>query len=272
MKGTILILCGDARSSRLCDLLEQDGNAVRRFSALPSDRELQSEIQRSDILVLPTPVTRGESLFGDETNLPWSTLFSFLTPRQHVFGGGFSKQQKQFLQTRGIAYTDFLADSAFVRRNAALTAQGALRLLLAHTERFLPQLRILIAGYGNVGKETAAWLQALGCSCTVAARSEIQRQAAAEIGCNTMPLQQAGNRLFAFDVVINTIPAIWLSEKSLSETKPGDIYLELASAPFGAEKKAPERHGMCCPDGRGLPGRYCPLAAAEAMKDCMDAT
>ena len=72
--------------------------------------------------------------------------------------------------------------------------------------------------------------------------------------------------------VPRAIPAIWLDADSLSGIKPGGIYLELASAPFGAEKEAVDRQGMCYIDGKGLPGRFCPQAAAEAMKHCIDAT
>ena len=72
--------------------------------------------------------------------------------------------------------------------------------------------------------------------------------------------------------LINTIPERWLGENSLSGSKPGGVYLELASTPFGAEKDTVEQHGICYLDGKGLPGRFCPQAAAEAMKLCMDAT
>ena len=87
-----------------------------------------------------------------------------------------------------------------------------------------------------------------------------------------MTLDEAIRAVGRFDVLINTIPARWLDAKSLSGAKPGGVYLELASAPFGAEKDDAEQHGLRFLDGKGLPGRFCPQAAAEAMKHCIDAT
>ena len=272
MKETILILGGDARNERLCRLMETDGRPVRHLPALPDGDTLQRVMQQADIVVLPTPVSRGETITGDRSQTPWQAVFRLLSPRQRVFGGGLSAKQRETLQAAGISYTDFLGCAQFVRFNAALTAQGALRLLLENTAQYLPQQRVLIAGYGNVGQATARWLCGVGCRCTVAARSASQRKRAETAGCGAIAPDESKRMIGRFDVLVNTIPARWLDAKSLSGAKPGGVYLELASAPFGAEKEAVDRHGMCYIDGKGLPGRFCPLAAAEAMKHCIDAT
>ena len=272
MKETILILGGDARSERLCRLIKNDGCPVRHFPALPGGETLRAAIEQATIIVLPTPVSRGEAITGDRSQTPWQAVFSFFSPRQHVFGGGIAPAQRAALKASGTGYTDFLDCKRFVRYNAALTAQGALRLLLEHTEDFFPHRRVLIAGFGNVGQETAHLLRAVGCACTVAARNATQRKSAENAGCGAVTLEEAIHAIGQFDVLINTIPARWLGENSLSGSKPGGVYLELASTPFGAEKDTVEQHGMCYLDGKGLPGRFCPQAAAEAMKLCMDAT
>ncbi len=272
MKETILILGGDARSERLCRLMETDGRPVRHLPALPRGDALRTAIEQAGILVLPTPVSRGETITGDRSQTLWQTVFPLFSPRQRIFGGGFSATQRETLQAAGVSYTDFLDCAQFVRFNAALTAQGALRLLLENTEHYLPQQRVLIAGYGNVGQETARWLCGVGCRCTVAARRVEQRTAAKTAGCGAITPDEAKRMIGRFDVLVNTIPARWLDAKSLSGAKPGGVYLELASAPFGTEKDDAEQHGLRFLDGRGLPGRFCPLAAAEAMKHCIDAT
>ena len=272
MKETILILGGDARSERLCRLMETDGRPVRHLFALPGGDALRTAIEQAGILVLPTPVSRGETITGDRSQTLWQTVFPLFSPRQRIFGGGFSATQRETLQAAGVSYTDFLDCAQFVRFNAALTAQGALRLLLENTAQYLPQQRVLIAGYGNVGQETARWLCGVGCRYTVAARRDAQRTAAKAAGCDAITPDEAKRSIGRFDVLVNTIPARWLDAKSLSGAKPGGVYLELASAPFDAEKDAALQCGLCYIDGKGLPGRFCPLAAAEAMKVCIDAT
>lgn len=272
MKETILILGGDARNEQLCRLMETDGRPVRHLPALPDGDALRTAIEQAAILVLPTPVSRGEALTGDRSQTPWQTVFPLFLQRQHVFGGGFSTAQRVSLQARAVRFTDFLDCKRFVRYNAALTAQGALRLLLENTAQYLPQQRVLIAGYGNVGQETARWLCGVGCRCTIAARRDTQRTAAKTAGCGAIAPDEAKRTIGQFDVLVNTIPARWLDAKSLSGAKPGGVYLELAGAPFGTEKDAALQCGLCYIDGKGLPGRFCPQAAAEAMKHCIDAT
>ena len=115
-----------------------------------------------------------------------------------------------------------------------------------------PQQRVLIAGYGNVGQETARWLCGVGCRYTVAARRDAQRTAAKAAGCDAITPDEAKRSIGRFDVLVNTIPARWLDAKSLSGAKPGGVYLELASAPFGAALCSADcaiSTAKRCPDG-----------------------
>lgn len=62
MKDSILILCGDKRSTELCRLLETEDRPVRHIPALPDYVKLWSAIEQAKVIVLPTPVSRGPFL------------------------------------------------------------------------------------------------------------------------------------------------------------------------------------------------------------------
>ena len=266
MEQPILILCGDARLDALCALLREAGRPALRLN----DTACEGTVRAAKTVVLPLPAVRDGCLSGDEAKTPWTRVFALFSPAQHIFGGGFNAEQAAFLNERTIPFFDFLRDEGFAQYNAKLTAQGALRLLLTQMEDDLSKQRVLITGFGRVGKAVATLLTAIGCRCLVAARSERQRNEAAASGCKAIALAKLADALPAADVVCNTVPAPLFSAELLQRCKKGGVFLELASAPFGASKEDCLAAGLRYPDGRGLPGRFTPLAAARAMLRAID--
>ena len=270
MFSPVLILCGDARQDALFRLLERQSRPVRRLAATKDREETRRAVRDAVTLVLPTPTVRGESLSGDAAATPWQSVFSLFDSTQRVFGGAFTKEQTAFLEERAVPCFDFLQNEAFAQYNAALTAQGALRLLLEHTRGYLPEQRVLITGYGRVGKALARVLTVLGCDCFVAARSVLQRQEAVLSGCKALSVDDLPRVSFLFDIICNTVPARLFSSDTLRVLRPGCLFLELASAPFGADPAHCAKANVTRLFGGGLPGRFTPDAAAAAMLRCID--
>ncbi len=260
MDNTILILCGDRRQDALCTLLREQNRPARR---LPGTADTDA-IQRAALLVLPVPAVKNGCLTGDEAKAPWRRVFALFSPAQRVIGG-FSKEQSAALAQNGIPFFNFFGSESFLNRNARLTAQGALRLLLQHTEDELAKQRILITGFGRVAKALSSLLTSVGCRCLVAARSEAQREQAVCLGCEATPIPALAAALPTADVICNTVPAPLFSPGLLQQCKKGGLFLELASAPFGAQKEDCLSAGLQHLDGGGLPGRFAPAAAAKAM-------
>jgi dipicolinate synthase subunit A len=148
----------------------------------------------------------------------------------------------------GVPYYD---DEVYVLENAALTAEGAVELLMRRSSRALMGMEVLVVGYGRVGQALALRLYGLGAHVTVGARSEKARSLARTQGCRAVSTQDMGG---TYDGVINTVPA-----QILAGDYGGALCIDLASAPGGwplgsAVLKAP-----------GLPGLYAPQAAADVM-------
>lgn len=260
MEQPILILCGDARLDALCALLRKQSRPTLRLH----DTADADAIRSAGAIVLPVPAVKNGCLFGDTAKTPWQCVFALFSPAQQVCGG-FSEEQLGFMNTHGVPCFSFLRDEAFTQYNARLTAQGALRLLLEHTAEDLREQRILITGFGRVASALAALLAPLGCRCLVAARSASQRTGAVSLGCEAIALTQLSGELPSVDMICNTVPAPLFPPALLQRCKRGGIYLELASAPFGAQKEDCLAAGLLCIDGGGLPGRFTPKAAASAM-------
>ena len=270
MQTPVLILGGDERSAALFRLLERQNRPVLRVSTPEDSEETRRAVRESETIVLPVPATKDGFLWGKEAKASWKDVFSLFDSTQTVWGGAFTKEQTAFLESRAVACFDFLKDETFAQYNAALTAQGALRLLLEHTRGYLPEQRVLITGYGRVGKALSRVLRTLGCDCFVAARSALQRQEAVLSGCKALSPYDLSRVAFLFDIVCNTVPARLFSLDTLRVLRPGCLFLELASSPFGADPVDCKKAGVTRLSGGGLPGRFTPDAAAGAMLRCID--
>ncbi|HEX5565301.1 MAG TPA: hypothetical protein VFX34_10080, partial [Sporosarcina sp.] len=160
----------------------------------------------------------------------------------------------------GIPIRPYLKEMEFVWENAVLTAEGFLLEYYPSAKRRISGEHFHIAGFGRVGKTTAAVLSSLGASVTILARSADQLGEAAAIGYQTMLLPT--DTVDLQGVLVNTIPAKWLS---VAEDSTLRIY-DLASAPGCLRDYAPDEYYTI---HLGLPGKHFPVDAAKALSEAL---
>ena len=119
-------------------------------------------------------------------------------------------------------HEDFLKDPYYLEENAAITAQCTITLLQRHSQ--IADQRILIIGWGRIGKQLAALLQPLGAAVTVAARQDRDLQSLEALGYRHVWTKDWN--LSQYHIIINTAPAPLLDE---SETHPEAMLVDLAS-------------------------------------------
>jgi len=149
----------------------------------------------------------------------------------------------------------YYENEVYTIRNAALTAEGALTLLLRRGARSMQGCRVLVVGYGRIGRLLAQKLRALGAVVTVAARRAEARALAESEGHLSVDITNPGT---AYDTVVNTVPA-----PVLRGDFGGALCLDLASAPGGWAEDVPVLRAP------GLPGLFAPEQAAAVMRDAI---
>lgn len=80
-----------------------------------------------------------------------------------------------------------MAAEELTLKNALLTAEGAVSLLISGYDGALFDSTAVITGYGRIARYLARLLQAFRCRVTIAARSPLQREAALLDGLCTLP-------------------------------------------------------------------------------------
>lgn len=251
---------GDARMQGAVDAARKAGWESRwiqdgQFSELPA----------CDVVMLPWPHSfRDERLIISPAHAGEmkEKVLSALPPARLVLhGSGVSPEE---LSMAGDTLNP-QQDELFLRRNAQLTAEGAIFRAMQKMEHALLGRTCLVTGFGRIGQELAGRLVAMGAFVIVCARSEIKMRAAHAGGAHPVPLGQLGSAAFAADVIFNTVPARVLDEAVLKMVKRGALILELASAPYGVDLAAAKQLGVHVEVESGVPGRYAPLEAGAAL-------
>ena len=273
------VIGGDRRAALLCRLLAADGHRVHSYAL--EHAELPAEIPRTgclqgclygaDVAVLPTPAEKSGLLNTPyaAAPCPMETLLDTLWPGQLLCGGLIGKDRCRAVVKNGVTVRDFMKTPAFVTANAALTAEGAVGLLLLESERALLGSRVLVCGWGRIGRVLALRLLGMGARVTAAARSAAQRAEARALGCEALDFKDLATALPGCDFAVNTVPARVLSEAQLCCLPEGTLLLELASSPGGFDRTTAENLGLHAVAAPGLPGRSAPLAAAALMREAI---
>ncbi len=243
----VAVIGGDARQAAAGRALARAGYAVCGAE----------QVALADYILLPLPL--------DETRTPLAELLRAAKPGALALGGRLSAQAKQIAQEAGVELVDYFAREELTIRNAIPTAEGCLGILLRQRKRTLWGSGVLVTGFGPVGQALGPRLAALGADVTIAARRPAQRALAESLGLRSVPLAALAGVAPAFDTVVNTIPAVVLTEPVLAALRPGSLIVDLASRPGGTDECMNTQHR-----GRAafaVCGSFCTLGAAAAQAE-----
>jgi dipicolinate synthase subunit A len=273
----IWVVGGDMRQVKLAQLLSDDGHTVHTFAldtwpqagATLFPEENWNQIGRADCVVLPLPVSTGKGQLNTPLSLsehPLSPILDRLTPRQFLCGGRVDPDTQALAKARGLTICDYFAREELAIANAVPTAEGAIQLAMEHLPITIHGARVLVVGFGRVGRTTAQRFAALGAKVSVAARKYEQLAWAKTMGCGAEHLPHLSGWLCGYDLVVNTVPAQVLGRKELEDLKPDCLIIDLASKPGGVDLTAAGELGLTVIWALSLPGKVAPTTAGAAIK------
>jgi dipicolinate synthase subunit A len=217
-------------------------------------------------------VTQGEGYLNaplSKDPVPFSRVLEGMEPGQLVCGGLVSPGVRQAVEARGLRLFDYYAREECMVANAVPTAEGAVQVAMEQLPITLHSARVVVLGFGRVGKLTAHRMDALGAKVTVAAKDYSDLAWAAAYGYETVYLGRLSWELGGCDCIVNTIPAPVLDRRRLGWVRRSAFVLDLASAPGGVDRQAAEDLGLRVLQAPGLPGRTAPVTAAAAIRDAV---
>jgi len=270
------VIGGDLRSVYLVKRLLRDGHQVRCCGldtiALPGAckyQALQDVMEDADCVVLPTPAMDDAMLRTPLSAQKYTAeeVAEVLRWDVPVFAGAPGPVLTELCRQRKITLIDLLSLESLTLKNAALTAECAVGLLIQNVPYALSGEPILILGAGRIGRQVAEKLRGLGAQVTVIARNLRDRAWCADQGLHAADFCALPSLLPGFRLAINTIPARVLPTELLEILPEGAHLVELASKPGGFDPTTAERLGLQVIRGGGLPGRLAPESAADAIAE-----
>ena len=277
----ICILGGDARQIYLARLLAKDGHRVYIYALEQAPLQEPSLIpvtspetlSAADVVILPLPVATREQILHaplSELRIPIPTLFGAFSPHQLLLGGQPDARTRAMAKTGGLTLLDYFAREELAVANCVPTAEGCIQLALNELPITIHGARVLILGYGRVGKITARRFAALGGLVTVAARKHEQLAWAEADGFQSRYIHDLLPILPSADLVINTVPAPILCEPELETLSAQTLIIDLASSPGGVDTSAADRLARWVIHAHSLPGKTAPATAGAILKQCID--
>ena len=196
-------------------------------------------------LLLPVPSFEAEGVIKGGASL--REVLSALPDSVTVIGGNLDCPALAGRKT-----LDLLQDARYTAENGNITACCAVTLAAERLPVILSGQKVLVIGWGRIGKCLARLLRQMGVLVTVAARKEPDRAMLAALGYTA--IDTAGIDTAPYRVVFNTAP-----QMLVPRCQGEGLFVELASRPGLG--------GGQIVDGRGLPGKYAPESSGRLIAD-----
>jgi len=238
----------DKRNQVLFDLLKAEKKEVEVFN-------LQlNNYKKNDVLVF------APSLKFDENFL--NKLPNDIT----LYAGSFSPILKTIAREKNITYHNIMSDEVFTIKNANLTCEGILALMIEHSPYSLYENNVLILGNGRIAKGMSMLLDKLGVKFSIASFTKENFAQNFLYSKSNYFAYDFVRDLDKFDIIINTIPAQIIDQKVIDHILPDTIFIETASVNCLDINQVNKFKYILAP---ALPQKYCHKTAGKLMLDCI---
>ena len=280
MKNRYLVLGGDLRNIKLAGMLADDGNRVYSFGQDRSDEilddgriekctSLKTAMEKAQVIIGPVPFSSNE----DFINAPFAhdkIMIDDLmkTNKGKIFISGSIKDDlKKKLDEKYMEVIDIMKRDDLAILNTIATAEGTIEVAIKNSDKILQGSRVLILGFGSVGKIVANKFSKMSAIVTCAARKVSDLAWIKAYGYNSLNINDMLYDLKEFDIIINTVPQTILRERELKHIDAEALLIDLASSPGGIDGKIAKSMGLNFIWALALPGRIAPSSSAKFIKD-----
>ena len=274
MKHKIAIIGGDLRIIKLAEMLVKDGNEIYTFGIDNVEGTIQCEnikkaLKNVEIVIGPIPFSSN----GTTINMPFSDKSLSVRELMHamnakiLIAGGIAPEVYELANDEYIEIIDIMKREELAVLNTISTAEGTIQVAIENTNKILHGSKVLILGFGRIGKVLARKLSGLSVQVTCAARKDEDLAWIEAYGHKSTNINNIGENLKQYDIIINTVPHMVLTEERLQYVKKDALLIDLASNPGGIDKKIVKDLNLKFVWALSLPGKVAPTTSAEFIKE-----
>jgi len=280
MSRSFSIIGGDLRIIKLAKMLAQDGNTIYTYGLEKAEElketqnivlcdKLTQSVKNSEVIIGPVPFSSN----GKEINTPFSDEKISVRELMHIINakiliaGSISPEVYDMANDEYIEIIDIMKREELAVLNTISTAEGTIEIAISNTNKILHGSKVLILGFGRIGKVLARKMSGLSAKVTCAARKDEDLAWIKAYGHLATNINSLGENLSEYDLIINTVPHLILNEERLQYVKKETLLIDLASNPGGIDKKVAKDNDLKLIWALALPGKVAPVTTAEFIKD-----
>lgn len=280
MSTNFTVVGGDLRIIKLAQMLAEDGNKIYAYGVEKAEElktnpnikiceKLSQAIKTSEIIIGPIPFSSN----GKDINAPFSDNHISIREIMHLINakiliaGSITPEVYDLANDEYIEIIDILKREELAVLNTISTAEGTIEIIIANTNKIIHGSNVLVLGFGRIGKVLARKLAGLSAKVTCAARKDEDLAWIKAYGHKGTNINTLGENLAEYDIIINTVPHLILTEERLKYIKEDCLLVDLASNPGGIDKRAAKDKNLKLIWALALPGKVAPVTTAEFIKD-----
>ena len=274
------IIGGDLRIIKLAIMLAKDGNEIYSYGLEKAEDlknvtnitqcdTLRKAIENVEVVIGPIPLSSN----GNTVNMPFSDQELTIRELMHninakiFIAGSISPEVYELANDEYVEIIDIMKREELAVLNTIATAEGTIQVAIENTNKILHGSEVLILGFGRIGKVLARKLAGLSVKVTCAARKDEDLAWIHAYGHKATNINNIGENLKQYDIIINTVPHLILTEEKIKYVKQDALLIDLASNPGGIDKKAVKDQKLKFVWALSLPGKVAPTTSAEFIKD-----
>ena len=251
MSTNFAIIGGDLRIIKLAKMLADEKNMVYTFG-LEKAEELKGQEniifteklskaipENVEVVIGPIPFSSN----GININAPFSDTEISIRELVHylnakiLIAGSIMPEVYNMANDEYVEIIDIMKREELAVLNTISTAEGAIEIAISNTNKIIHGSKVLILGFGRIGKVLARKMAGLSAKVTCAARKDEDLAWIRAYGHNEANINTLGENLGEFDIIINTVPHLILNKERLQYVREDCLLIDLASNPGGIDKK-----------------------------------
>lgn len=280
MSNQFAVIGGDLRIIELVKILAKENNIVYTYGLEKAEQlknldnviiceKLTQVVKEAEVVIGPIPFSSN----GKEINTPFSDVSISIRELMHtlnakiLIAGTISPEVYDMANDEYIEIIDIMKREELSVLNTVSTAEGAIEIAISNTNKILHGSKVLILGFGRIGKVLARKMAGLSVKVTCAARKDEDLAWIKAYGHNATNINTLGENLSDYDIIINTVPHLILTKERMEYVSEECLLIDLASNPGGIDKKAAKDRNLKLIWALALPGKVAPVTTAEFIKD-----
>ncbi len=272
------LLGGDLRLVKLALMLEKEKKQVHIIGLEKAKelenvfnikiyKDLKQALENVDVIISSIPFSRD----GLTINMPLSDnkikiddLMDLIKEKTLIAGTVSNDIYEKY---RDVKIIDIMKNEKLAILNTIATAEGAIKEIIENTQINIHGSKIMILGFGRVGKTLTKKLEGLSAKVTVVSKEDEELAWAEAFGYRNIKLDKIINEIQEYDIIINTIPHIIIDRQILEKVNKNALLLDLASDDGGIDKNTAKEYKLNLITALGIPGKIAPIATAKILKE-----